>query len=365
MSPLHLASRFGYVEIAKILFERGAQSRVAGGQRNQSAWLLYVRFLFESRDKNEELEVLKKKAGYILKHADMEDRTDATARVDTDEDLRFLADVMGIYHSEIWEYKFVSLAKTSHTRELVEAIGSDVLGPDNNPETALQWAAFHGRYVVVWWLLKNSLQVESDLSNARMIAEYKRDQDSQQQDKPLGIQGRGKKDTKGKRNEDDSKGAFKVSKDESEFDQSAFFSLQLTIDILIDPPPMKSTFADLYDEPSNAEKLKKAEDHPLQAIIVDFYQQHGQIDMLRRTRLVHEVVYSETDKEGGRGGPEGIMEKARLTMENMSFKAASKKPYKQDEFRMRWIHLPANNMEWMEVIINKFLKDNLKTDSLH
>ncbi|KAI1419255.1 hypothetical protein F5Y12DRAFT_278269 [Xylaria sp. FL1777] len=122
--------------------------------------------------------------------------------------------------------------------------------------------------------------------------------------------------------------------------------------MLVDPPPVEGASTNSYEKPSKYSQLQKEEMEKYQATIVDFYQRDGRVDLLRRSRSVFTVVYEETGTADTPAGPEGIMQKARSTLKSISLEAAKKTNYEKKDLQMRWIHLPANNMEWMEVIVD-------------
>lgn len=81
----------------------------------------------------------------------------------------------------------------------------------------------------------------------------------------------------------------------------------------------------------------------------------GRVDLLRRSHKIKNVIYKKPSNEKGKekdGGVEQIMQQARQTLGKISEEAAKEKTYLPDpeDFRMRWIHLPLNNVRWQSLI---------------
>ncbi|KAM0817359.1 hypothetical protein AB5N19_03164 [Seiridium cardinale] len=342
LTALHVACSKGRIEIAKKLLDNGAKSRVVDGDWDQSAWSLFVRYLMQSKktsgSDDKPLMPSQKDIQFILDKADVDEKASATEWANTEEDLNFLANAMQMARSEIDHYKLIGLAKTSDTEAIVKKLAENTkLEP--LPTTALQWAAYHGKHAVVWWLLKNSMpdkKADSDRNKAKKIAERQRTEQANQLSKTHEVQ--------------------EEHKGETEAKKAPSNPFDLTVDMLTDPPPVEGTFADSYEKPFDESPLKKPILDFYHATIVDFYQRDARVDLLRRSRSIYDVIYAESSKSD-RMGPDGIMQTARTTLEDISPKAAKGRKYEKKDLRMRWVHLPANNMEWMEDLARRIYKD--------
>ncbi|KAK9791444.1 putative Heterokaryon incompatibility domain-containing protein [Seiridium cardinale] len=351
LTALHVACSKGRIEISKKLLDNGAKSRVVDGDWDQSAWSLFVRYLMQSKktsgSDDKPLMPSQKDIQFILDKADVDEKASATEWANTEEDLNFLANAMQMARSEIDHYKLIGLAKTSDTEAIVKKLAENTkLEP--LPTTALQWAAYHGKHAVVWWLLKNSMpdkKADSDRNKAKKIAERQRTEQANQLSKTHEVQEEVKKnEAKLARNKGQPKVTQKQHKGETEAKKAPSNPFDLTVDMLTDPPPVEGTFADSYEKPFDESPLKKPILDFYHATIVDFYQRDARVDLLRRSRSIYDVIYAESSKSD-RMGPDGIMQTARTTLEDISPKAAKGRKYEKKDLRMRWVHLPANNKE--------------------
>ncbi|PKS06261.1 hypothetical protein jhhlp_007007 [Lomentospora prolificans] len=112
------------------------------------------------------------------------------------------------------------------------------------------------------------------------------------------------------------------------------------LDILLDPPIVKTSVARVpYAKPETKIKFPRFD-----ACVIDFYARDGRSGFLRRFRDVKEVVYND--------GPKEIMNKARKAMQS------SGETYVESDLTFRWIHLPANNLQWMnDLALRIFIDD--------
>lgn len=107
-----------------------------------------------------------------------------------------------------------------------------------------------------------------------------------------------------------------------------------TIDLLRDPPFVPTSLP--------SERIEKPKLKPIMsdfdAVIADFYAKGSQTGFLHRRRRVGEVM----------GGPGRIMAEAKDWINDATSprlnKAGGEKVFAEDDFRFRWIHLPANNV---------------------
>ncbi|KFH45075.1 Serine/threonine-protein phosphatase 6 regulatory ankyrin repeat subunit C-like protein [Hapsidospora chrysogenum ATCC 11550] len=126
----------------------------------------------------------------------------------------------------------------------------------------------------------------------------------------------------------------------------------LIVDMLRDPPIIQTSRPNLpFTLPEIPSRLRTAT-KDYEAAIVDFYAQGSRSGFLTRFRSVTETVYDS--------GPSAIMRQARETMRSISSgingmdynsRHASLKTYTEEDLRFTWIHLPANNMRWMNDLL--------------
>lgn len=112
------------------------------------------------------------------------------------------------------------------------------------------------------------------------------------------------------------------------------------LDILLDPPIVKTSGARVpYALPETKVNFPRFD-----ACVIDFYAQDGRSGFLRRFRDVRDVIYED--------GPKEIMNKARRTMQTAG------ETYEEGDLTLRWIHLPANNLQWMnDLALRMFFDD--------
>ncbi|KAJ5916676.1 hypothetical protein N7504_000691 [Penicillium tannophilum] len=80
---------------------------------------------------------------------------------------------------------------------------------------------------------------------------------------------------------------------------------------------------------------------------------------------LHDVVYN-TEKDG----PAKFMEKATELLKSVGREeiksiGMEERLYEKEDLTMRWIHLPANNMEWMEDLVQRLLFDQKRPKTDH
>ncbi|KAG9255662.1 ankyrin repeat-containing domain protein [Emericellopsis atlantica] len=133
----------------------------------------------------------------------------------------------------------------------------------------------------------------------------------------------------------------------------------LIIDMLRDPPVIQTSGPkEPFVAPSFEEKSSAILDE-YEAAVVDFYATGGRSGFLRRYRSIKETIYTSSPLE--------IMRKARETMQQVGsgIRHADSiggldqhKLYTNDELRFTWIHLPANNLKWMQDLTLKLCVDS-------
>ena len=119
-----------------------------------------------------------------------------------------------------------------------------------------------------------------------------------------------------------------------------------TLDMLRDPPTGTDNGATAGDckPPSLRDKSDKENiSWNSEATIVNFYSHGPRVDLFRRQRPIYDVVY-ETDN----GGPDGVMKMVTSILKevNPGVSLETENDRKESGLRMRWIHLPANNVSF-------------------
>ncbi|KAI9646501.1 hypothetical protein NHQ30_004494 [Ciborinia camelliae] len=234
--------------------------------------------------------------------------------------------------------------------EILKYINAENVANDDKKDSenwkALEWAAYFGDHVVVWWLLVSGSREEMDIHRMR---------------------------------------ALKLAERQKQEQTGKEASYSLTIDILNDPPLVQgwSESDEPYRYPELDAGSKESSDdfdgpskkllQEFEGTIVDFYRhdEGTRIDFLRRTRTIWDTIYekpkaSETDgseASHSTSGPAKIMEEARENLKKIGSNSlvARQELYSEADLRLRWVHLPANNMEWMMDLAMRVYKDKKKT----
>ncbi|KAL9616713.1 MAG: hypothetical protein Q9160_008433 [Pyrenula sp. 1 TL-2023] len=365
-TALHLASSESHGAIVQLLLAKGADARLLTGNTHQSALLLCIIPQKNAEGENESKASRKLALEGLAKKADLRQKEFALSKTTTQEDLEILTDVRHANRSDqsgLEELKVKWFAERRDKHDLVcDLLTCQDISIPQKPHTALQWAAYHGKPDIVWRLLKTTKpdkKADADRYEATRIATSRRASPLQNKKNPTRSRNDMKfeqvKESGGRRDGD--KGIFKaVPQNERSLgrlvtdqvpkpDQEREDKFSLTLDMLRDPPLVvgMSDLDELYDMPaieqSLAERIIEYE-----ATIVDFYRRGGRMNFLRRSRPVFNVIYDN------KAGAERIMYEAMKRLEKISPEAAKEKHYYGDERQLRWIHLPANNMTWMQVI---------------
>ncbi|KAI0418241.1 hypothetical protein F5X98DRAFT_386463 [Xylaria grammica] len=358
-TALHLACQNGRVDIARKLFDKEAVSRVQGSDNIHGALYFFVQYFWDNPNANPD----PKDAKLIWDKADLKERVAATYWAKGDKDWNHLASLMQVPQAQIEEYTLIRLAKTSTKSDTDQIL--DILrdkGGNLKCESALECAAYYGLHNVVWWLLKNSMpseKAETERQKAENLARKRHDESknerteeaTKRQEETRGKQAHAKtEDIKSVGDKSNQKRTSGLRKGESEFMKPQF---DVTIDMLMDPPPVEGASTDLYEETPRDSELPKQELDRRWATIVDFYQRNGRVDLLRRSRSIFDVVYNKISAADNPAGPEAIMQKARSASKGIRLEVVKERDYEKKDLRMRWIHLPANNMEWMEASLQR------------
>ncbi|KAI1174739.1 hypothetical protein F4777DRAFT_552834 [Nemania sp. FL0916] len=373
LTVLHYACRVGRADIARKLLAKNAKGRSPGSRSTESALYFFAQYHFpspnhKSYDNRNPYAARSEDAQAIWDEAGSEERAITILFIDNDKHRKAFADMMNITEQQFEYYKLIGLAMSpeSSDRGKIVNILKNETDLEPPPSSPLQWAAFHGLHDVVWWLLKNSLtskDAEADRVAARRIADTmgRRQEEAEQQTETQGEPTRTiRGNTKSIQNKNNLDRPSKSHKSGNDTVKPQF---NFTIDMLVDPPPVEGASIDSYGELSDFSTLQKEELEQHQATIVDFYQRNGRVDLLRRSRSVYDVIYADTSTKEPAAGPEGIMKRARGVLNEISPEAAERK-YRKKDLLLRWIHLPANNMEWMEDVTKRIYRDK-KTNPAH
>ncbi|KAH7169524.1 hypothetical protein DER46DRAFT_645872 [Fusarium sp. MPI-SDFR-AT-0072] len=229
----------------------------------------------------------------------------------------------------------------------IKATGSKFFPPDNK-WSALEWAGYAGSLQVVCHLLRASAPTpENDRkrkSAGRLVGKildamrYKR----------MASAGEGRHENS---TGDDGEG-------QAEKNQSYLLEdYKLIRDVLGDPPIFKTS----SPRPCVKPRLEFAIPS-FEAAIVDFYAWGERTGFLRRFRSVRDVIYNE--------GPNKIMLEARESQPKVNAAmqqgtadlGPDEDPLHSDHLKFRWIHLPANNMQWMNDLTLRIFIDDEKPE---
>lgn len=107
------------------------------------------------------------------------------------------------------------------------------------------------------------------------------------------------------------------------------------LDLLRNPPPVRTTVSQTCEMPKPSTKFSLKN---FDAAIVDFYAGNGLSGFLHRARQVEEIIY---DPEHG---PKSVMKAAQEKAQELYLDNGKDNVFSSDNFKFRWIHLPANNV---------------------
>ncbi|PLB45673.1 hypothetical protein P170DRAFT_512322 [Aspergillus steynii IBT 23096] len=403
-TALHYASRNGDEETVRLLLKKGADCKLKVSETGQSALALSVSTfsrmsdekglwprngtLKEGGDEYKALRSSEEAVMLIANESAIAEKQLVMRQFNQEEEFDMLAKMMEMADTEKEESKLIWYAsKHEHHDKLHKVLSRQGLpsSSHNQEYSVLQVAAYHGKHAVVWWLLKttpDSQKARNDRRKAIALAwERKRDLPVNQNENGFGSlhtekeqkhvliskkietkgQNPGVKDLPNRSKERENHKLLGVSQG-----QQKYTDFPLTIAMLKDPPPVegKEDSYDLRSMPlsnTSGPVIDKFD-----ATIVDFYQRDGRVDFLRRSYSVRDVVYkaASSDKaDTNNGGPEQIMEQARKILAEISPDTAKESNYLRDNLQMRWIHLPANNMKWMEDLTQRVYYDKIEKSS--
>ncbi|GES57195.1 1-alkyl-2-acetylglycerophosphocholine esterase [Aspergillus terreus] len=300
-TPLHLAVRKMHYQRATLLV-KGMESKDIAAADDSGVTALYL----ASKHKNAELMRL------LLSKLDT---------VDLERDI--VPDT------------FVWTSKTERTHDIVQLLTQKEKVPRRKgtnirmvTQGALYWAAVRGKKDLVWQLLCNTIPTPAAEQRRRVAETAVKDILNQ-----LRAGKRGAEGEEGLQNQRSQETA-KPNRHEQGHLKPTY---HLILDMLQDPPMIHTSVSHTdYQMPS----LEGKRIGNFEAVIVDFFAQKDRTGFLQRFRGVEEVIYDK--------GPKRIMIDARETMQDSSFsRVGHDKRFSEDDLQLRWIHLPANNMEWM------------------
>lgn len=379
-NPLHLASYRGYDEVVKLLLDKNADRKIMTNDTRETVLVLAIDGL-----SNEEMEDKARKKSCMNTIVLLGGLVDPIERKNA---LRYCADqvdleeLMKLYEfklSEIREIKLIWFAsRKDHDQEMCDIL----VDPDVDtsirpvPNSALEWAAYHGNAVVTWWILKTYSVTPDQLKNAKEIAKTMRGKlstshgahnlgalvgdDKIDRRKPasptrLPIAASTVKD----RNPQQRSGRARLTKDAQRKGDIDDDRHSQTLDILEDPPVVigLSDRGGPYKLPELVD-ISQAKIANYYATIVDFYHQGRRVDFLRRQTEVFNVIYHPNL------GAKNIMEKARARLRHISPEIEQVKSYDDKDLKLRWIHLPVNNVSCPQPVILSILGRVVLTRSI-
>lgn len=379
-TALHYASQNGDGETVGLLLKKGAKwdSEVPGTARNALALSAFalskawaekkIRSQSEKSDNKrgeyEDIQSYEKAVRLLANKSTTAEKRLVMRQCDQEEESNMLARVMKMSDLEHRESMLVWYASKDqfHHRICEELSSDDCFGKP----TALELAAYHGKHVVVWWLLKTTLDSQKARKERRDALKRANEGKVKHAEKekrnlpvgPLQPENEQKSDSISKNPESKSQmPEMKVlstkSKERGTYQkpirdspgESDFTDFPLTISMLKDPPPVEGQ-RDSYDPKSMPfSKISKSAIKNFDATIVDFYRRNERVDFLRRSYPIWDVIYELAISEAkNSAGPESIMKRARETLKGISPEAARGKNHSPEDLQVRWIHLPANNV---------------------
>ncbi|KXX77170.1 Ankyrin-3 [Madurella mycetomatis] len=216
------------------------------------------------------------------------------------------------------------------------------IAEDQSDWNALDWAAYTGNDRVVWRLLcsmEPTRENDGDRERALRVATKVKDklEDTAHRGRILDMFFRKWEDKAVSEN------ANPLALKTDEYEK--------TVDLLRDPPFVPTSLP--------SKRIEKPKPKPMMsvfdAVIADFFVEGSQTGFLRRVRRVKQVICE--------GGPRRIMTEARKLTNATNAKlnkAGGGKVLAENDFRFRWVHLPANN----DLVIAIGLEEERNEDQL-
>ncbi|ETS85690.1 hypothetical protein PFICI_03715 [Pestalotiopsis fici W106-1] len=377
-TALHLACLNGHAGIAKKFLKLRKGMEVAQDPLDRSPWYMFVQFYIRSWDPSQasNSDEIKKFASIISDYVRLEEMIYAMVLVSRLEMLHQLVELMSpdALDHKLYELMWSQQGRSEHQSRINQELKDQYLKDqylkdqylkDNlywlKPETPLQWCTYFGKTSLVWSLLRNPISSNplDDMEKARRIYDYISVPEQTRPDwldeiwwnrmhndgsvmlyPPESYPRRPKilqQTTSGR--------------DERSLELEKILEYEQIREMLYDPPSVANIPDTTYRIPSLEKAHDEQEARESTAIILDFYEYDKGMELLRRSRAVHDVIYASANEAAG--GPEKIMNRAR--------KAASEMEYRLDKLLMRWIHLPANKMMWMEDLAMRVYKDKSRS----
>ncbi|KAI1935368.1 hypothetical protein LOZ66_005255 [Ophidiomyces ophidiicola] len=393
-TALHLASENGQGEVVEIFLSNKVAPDLRPDGSIGSSLGLALKFFLQSEDvkdqENEAKDTPARKAVRLLTAKATLEEKQAVIRQGVEEpQLDDCVKLLELDQAAAEECKLIWFASRENKHEKVseQLRFKDPRWSGVGTPSALDLAAHHGKHMVVLWLLKTKRPNPDELQSAIKLAETQleavekratsRKQELASQlpqsthrpktlvsknkdpriEHPAGAQDALKQNlSEPDPKEGDSKidraaGTKRIpladtqdasNQDSSEAERRKY---NLTLDLLKDPLPVIG----LSDASIPYELRELGDDErsvmdKFNATIVDFYTRDGRVDFFRRLRKVSDIIYNQqSGKSQEAFGPNAIMTDARSTLKSVDPVA-----YGGKSLQMRWIHLPATNMKWLE-----------------
>ncbi|KAF7533847.1 hypothetical protein G7054_g6717 [Neopestalotiopsis clavispora] len=334
---------------ASEIFPRVISDKVSGSHVEQSAWLKVIQEMMKSNNPNVD-KPLTEAIKPILQFASKEEKVFAILNADNKEHfdiLSGLTEELGLSKdicSLIWLSGRDDVEATMfgpHVEALFKEMQSLRSGQVMSrliPESRLQWAAYYGDYTLVWYILKQSETDNQEDVNKAMDIVKARQPTRRSKGKKGTVSSEGEKEEKMV-----SKQLDRVEDTEKQKDDRHPKRYEYTMNILANATSLVSIPKKQIKRPGPSDiEGKEALLQKSTATIVSLYERDGQFDLLRSTPSVYDLVYA-IDGEGVKA----VMEMARSTFDGMTNTTLDKQAPRKD-LKLRWIHLPANTMDWME-----------------
>lgn len=332
LNPLHLAAAAGRDELVQFFFAKGADPNAqTNGDEKRTAL---------------DLAVMNRHSRVVKLFVDKLDLVNTSIDIERifglkklqETDLRWAAE-----NAETHSLVKVFLSnKEKRPKEIDEAL------PKSQKEgwSALELAVYHGEPALVWRLLRSSRDDKTAGGTRRRalaMAEHILGRLQKQGTAKKMAKEKGKSTAPGaERTKDGPQGAERVPDENEKYSQ--LVDMLGYPEMLFNPeifqiPYGDKTYGSIPDSGETDAIVGSSRVTLLdtfKASIIDCYKREDRISFLRRSRDVRTVIYDE--------GPDAIMEKARKFMEQVRSEGEELYGYEEKSLRVRWIHLPANNV---------------------